>query len=380
MSAKYVGQVWDLALPQSLAWVLMAMADHADHTGDNVFPGEELLAWKTGYSVRQVRRILLKLEELGIAIPQVRAVGRGNKQRYKLDYSKAARKPDFQNRSKRPVIRDEKTGHQMSGFPAAENADNLTGFDEEKPDILIKENRTFLTGKPDILINITGHSNVGTYKERARVEPSEEPSIEPSVRTNVRSSGQAKPLENPVDAWRINGQGEATEIIADVTAWTPLQSEIAAACLWDWHSATDARKAKIVKISEKLLAVQPTPDLAVIRQARHYYREKNKLDFAPVWIVQDYALIREWCELTGRLVKAPQPQVEPAVLDGETVANELFTLIDGYLADADGDLSAQTWEYLRDLRKQVEAWPSPTPGARRVLARLDEVLETQRAA
>jgi hypothetical protein len=44
MSAKQTGLVWELDLPHNEAWVLMAMADHADHDGQNVYPGIPLLA------------------------------------------------------------------------------------------------------------------------------------------------------------------------------------------------------------------------------------------------------------------------------------------------------------------------------------------------
>ena len=62
MSAKLMGQVWDLDLPHHEQSVLLALADHADHMGRNAHPGVELLAWKTGYSERQVQRILHALE------------------------------------------------------------------------------------------------------------------------------------------------------------------------------------------------------------------------------------------------------------------------------------------------------------------------------
>ena len=38
MSAKQTGLVWELALPHNEAWVLMAMADHADHEGISEAP------------------------------------------------------------------------------------------------------------------------------------------------------------------------------------------------------------------------------------------------------------------------------------------------------------------------------------------------------
>lgn len=57
MSVKVMGKVWDLDLPHNKLIVLLAMADHADHEGNNVYPSQGLVAWKTGYSIDQVRRI-----------------------------------------------------------------------------------------------------------------------------------------------------------------------------------------------------------------------------------------------------------------------------------------------------------------------------------
>lgn len=61
MSAKIVGAVWELKLPAPKLLVLLALSDHADHNGNNVFPSMGLVAWKTGYSERQVRRIVKQL-------------------------------------------------------------------------------------------------------------------------------------------------------------------------------------------------------------------------------------------------------------------------------------------------------------------------------
>lgn len=63
VSAKIMGRVWDLDLARPQQTVLLALADHADHEGGNVFPSVALVAWKTGYSYRQVQRILRTLED-----------------------------------------------------------------------------------------------------------------------------------------------------------------------------------------------------------------------------------------------------------------------------------------------------------------------------
>lgn len=58
--------VWGADLPANEQWVLMAMADHADHLGRNVRPGGRLLAAKTGYDIRSIKRIQKALLERGI--------------------------------------------------------------------------------------------------------------------------------------------------------------------------------------------------------------------------------------------------------------------------------------------------------------------------
>lgn len=76
MSAKISGQVWDLELSASRRLVLLAMADHADHLGNNVYPSVGLIAWKTGYSEVQTRRIIKSLIEDGLLVIEARPSGR----------------------------------------------------------------------------------------------------------------------------------------------------------------------------------------------------------------------------------------------------------------------------------------------------------------
>ena len=173
MSAKMVGAVWELELPQAEAWVLMALADHAHHDGSNVFASQKLLAWKTNYSERQVRRILESLEIKGIIVPENIGGGRGVVQGYKIDLSAGRKKPALpDNRSNCPAIgsknpvklsgaKEDKT----SGFPA-KKADKMS---DDPPDIsdtkrghLAIETRTFQALNADI--SLPSHD-----KERARL-------------------------------------------------------------------------------------------------------------------------------------------------------------------------------------------------------------------
>lgn len=87
MSGKISGLIWDLDLPHVESYILLAMADHADHEGYNVFPSIGLIAWKTNYSERQVQRSIKSLCEQKILVPMERAAGKVV--RYRIDVSAA---------------------------------------------------------------------------------------------------------------------------------------------------------------------------------------------------------------------------------------------------------------------------------------------------
>ena len=72
MSVKVMGAVFDLDIPPNLKLVLLAYADHAHHDGTSIFPAADLVAEKTGYSVRSVKRIARELESAGLLIPDGR--------------------------------------------------------------------------------------------------------------------------------------------------------------------------------------------------------------------------------------------------------------------------------------------------------------------
>lgn len=66
MSVKVLGLVWDAPLSQAHKLLMLAMADHADHEGGNIFPSIGTLARKTGYSERHVQRLERELWNLGL--------------------------------------------------------------------------------------------------------------------------------------------------------------------------------------------------------------------------------------------------------------------------------------------------------------------------
>lgn len=85
MSAKIMGRAWDLDLPHNQLLVLLALADHADHDGNNVYPSLGLVAWKTGYSEQQVRRVIRELVKLNILVVVEKHPGRTIKYKVAID-------------------------------------------------------------------------------------------------------------------------------------------------------------------------------------------------------------------------------------------------------------------------------------------------------
>lgn len=73
MSVKVMGEVWDLDLPATEKFVLLAMADHAHDDGTHVYPSVAKICRKTSMSERAVRGILKKLRERGLLIVQKKA-------------------------------------------------------------------------------------------------------------------------------------------------------------------------------------------------------------------------------------------------------------------------------------------------------------------
>ncbi len=71
MSAKIMGECYELDIRPNLRDVLQAIADHADHDGKNAFPRLEFIAWKTGYTLRSVKRLVAELRRARLLTPHV---------------------------------------------------------------------------------------------------------------------------------------------------------------------------------------------------------------------------------------------------------------------------------------------------------------------
>ena len=94
MSIKQMCLVWDYEFDHSEQSVVIALADHAHDDGTNIRPSVARIAWKTGYSDRQVRRILAGLRDKGFLV-LVYPSDRRSPNEYKFDWSQIKKKEPF---------------------------------------------------------------------------------------------------------------------------------------------------------------------------------------------------------------------------------------------------------------------------------------------
>lgn len=95
MSVKAMSRAWELDLPHAERLVLLAMVDHADHEGRNIYSSISLIAWKTSYSERQVQRSIRALVDAGILVLEAAGGGRGTTNVYMIDLEAGTLKPPF---------------------------------------------------------------------------------------------------------------------------------------------------------------------------------------------------------------------------------------------------------------------------------------------
>lgn len=100
MSVKVMGMIWDMEIKRDLKFILLAYADHAEHNGEMVYPSIGLIAWKTGYSVRQIQRYTKELVDLKILIPQ--GDSRLGTNLYKIDLEKLTARPPYESKKGKP--------------------------------------------------------------------------------------------------------------------------------------------------------------------------------------------------------------------------------------------------------------------------------------
>lgn len=100
MSIRQMALVWTKELSRTDKFILLALADHADDTGASVRPSIDLVAWKTGYSSRHIKRRLADYRSSGI-LTVLRKAGQHRPTEYKLNLDKIPNQAPFIPKSRR---------------------------------------------------------------------------------------------------------------------------------------------------------------------------------------------------------------------------------------------------------------------------------------
>lgn len=94
MSIYLMSEVWRLDLPRHMLFFLLTLADHASDDGSNVYPSIRFLSWKTGYSERQIQRLIKIFVRDGVLNIIVDATHNFPNQ-YQINLKSCRKKPPF---------------------------------------------------------------------------------------------------------------------------------------------------------------------------------------------------------------------------------------------------------------------------------------------
>jgi len=266
LSNKVSGKVWELDLDPIDKLVLLALADHADHEGNNVRPGNDLMCAKTGLSERTIGKKIEKFIQLGILIPVRLSAGPGKFREFSLVADHLPRhelfiKRDLKKVEPRSTVHKQtvERGSTVKG-PKSPKSRSTTRQRTVEPGSTVPSNpiRPF-TEKQSNLAQPTVEPGALTVepgadshdKERARVLNRHEPSCEPS-----EEEAAPPPFDNFADPL-----SELASAIATVMG-LPAAPEGDAA-------------APINEAASEFLAAGLTPS-AVSEFEEDFYRRKNQ--------------------------------------------------------------------------------------------------------
>lgn len=254
MSGKLMGQVYELELGHSHQSIALALADHGHDDGTHIYPGIEYLAWKTGYSERNVIRLLQDLEEKKLLVPvNGQSIGRGNVQEYFMDISAVPKKAPF-----------EKGKHvKTSVFRKHDNLSKGDKSDTEKV-----TSQTLKGDKSD--------TEDSTYARA--FEPSVNRHNEPSVSTaNAVAATAAPPQTSAPSSSPSKQKAERPPKPDSIPKTHPVRIAIAQACGIDTDSPLTEQKTFILlaNTTRAFLAASLTPE-DVGRAEQYWYSHDGR--------------------------------------------------------------------------------------------------------
>ncbi len=202
MSVLQMAMVWKCQLAHNQQSVLLALADHADDDGTNCYPAMGYIAWKTDYSVRQVRRVVKQLRDIGALVILDESRGQGRPVHYQVNLAGLPRKPEYMSDARGRMGDTDGNGANLS--PMSHRVEREDGS-APLPDTIGTEARdTGMSDKPSVTIN----------------EPSGEPSMYAAWLTKLRG----------IDGWNAKGEPHLGTLLVWIgeKGWTDQQLEASA--------------------------------------------------------------------------------------------------------------------------------------------------------
>lgn len=162
--------VWECDLPPNQTFVLLAMADHAHDDGSRCYPSVAKLAWKCGYSRRQVQNIIQALRKKAILLV--------------VDHDTGGRGPDGRGQTTEYLIR-------LTDVPKKQSyqSNARSGMNKGAMIAPLTVKSTTKKGEPQCIHKDETHNKEGCNLRQRRVNPTSpqplvnitEPSTEPLV-------------------------------------------------------------------------------------------------------------------------------------------------------------------------------------------------------
>lgn len=245
MSVRAQTHAWELRLPPASKFVLLALADHADHAGRNIYPGIPLIAWKTGYSERHVTRIIGELLEAGILVIERLASGH-TPASYRIDFTAGEKQASH---DARPVRRRALTSSAAAEVTGCHPGDTQEGCQDvtpgvtsatERGDIYDTRGVTSTTERGDISdaegTPVSGDAMPKT-DHRARMQPSwnrqgtvrePPPPTEPPAAPALTKEEEQKILRMLIGKYHVGSEDYQNKLIAACPDADTLDASLAA--------------------------------------------------------------------------------------------------------------------------------------------------------
>lgn len=292
MSVRVMAAVWGLDLRPTVKLTALALADHADHDGNNARPGVRRLAAKTSQAESTVRDHLRELRDLGVIVATGYAEGgRGHATCYRFTLSPADTFPDV-----KPTARQEVTENVNPTAGARNPPDQpetlrpavINPTASQDPTI---RNRHIQPSEPSLA---AARQTSLTDQERQLLQQSIDENRASLATIGEDTPGSSHPtsISDHLDTALIpNGQYPADGTPTEQQTYYKNAFLVAMVQIagWDPNGVTGTQWGSMEKQAKALRNLNPPPDAAAVLRTTRIYRAKH-----PDWECTPAAVVKHW--------------------------------------------------------------------------------------